>query len=89
MVNDCMTTPNLPELNSATVNQRSYGLFFRSPSDAITRRTNFEEGAQIRGMNVYIDNEHLYCEFWNERTDDDEFLKLYWTLSINTRKHCL
>jgi len=72
-VDDCMVTPNHPELNSATVTQRSYGLLFRAPNNTVTRQMIFEEGAQIRGMNVYIDNNRLYCGFWNERNDGDGF----------------
>ena len=72
-VNDCMRTGNHPELNTATVVERSYGLLFRSDTDITTRQTVFEEGAQVRGMNVYIDQGRVYCGFWNQVDDGDGY----------------
>jgi hypothetical protein len=72
-VNDALITENHPDINTATVTQRSFSAVFTLGSNVATRQMIFEEGGGIRGMNLYVDNNRVYCGFWNERNDGDGF----------------
>jgi len=71
--NDCLATPNHPEINTATVTQRSFSGVFTMGADISTRQMIFEEGANVRGMNLYVDGGDVYCGFWNQTDDGDGF----------------
>jgi hypothetical protein len=61
-----MTVPNHPEINTATVTQRNITVAFRTSADITTRQVLYEEGGNVRGMNIYIFNGRLYCGFYND-----------------------
>ena len=65
-VNTVMTTGNHPEINTATVTQRNITVAFQTSADIATRQVLYEEGGNIRGMNVYIFNNRIYCGFYND-----------------------
>lgn len=70
-VDDSMITPNHPDINTATVTQRSFSSVFTTGTNVVTRQFIFEEGGGVRGMNLYVDNNNVYCGFWNNRNDGD------------------
>lgn len=67
-----MTTPDHPEINNATVTQRNITVSFRTSADIASRQILYEEGGNIRGMNVYIFNNRLYCGFYNTPAGDGD-----------------
>ncbi len=71
-VNSGMTTPDHPEINTATVVQRNITVAFRSSANTASRQILYEEGGNIRGMNVYIFNNRLYCGFYNTPAGDGD-----------------
>ncbi len=70
--NTGMTTPDHPEINNATVTQRNITVAFRTSTDITSRQVLYEEGGTIRGMNVYIFNNRLYCGFYNTPAGDGD-----------------
>jgi hypothetical protein len=69
--NDCMNTPNHPEINTAIATQRSFSGVFTFGGNITTRQMIFEEGGSTRGMNLYVQGGVLYCGFWNNTNDGD------------------
>ncbi len=67
-----MTTADHPEINNATVTQRNITVAFRTSADISSRQVLYEEGGTIRGMNVYIFNNRLYCGFYNTPAGDGD-----------------
>ncbi|MCB0379095.1 MAG: choice-of-anchor D domain-containing protein [Bdellovibrionales bacterium] len=85
--NTGMTTANHSEINTATVVQRNLTVAFRSSADITSRQVLYEEGGNIRGMNIYIFNNQLYCGFYNTPNDGDgsqPFTSVSTPISINT-----
>jgi hypothetical protein len=76
------------ELNTGTVNQRNFILAFESGSNITSRQVVYDEGATVRGMNIYIQNGNLYCGFWNTNNDGDgiqPFVSVSSPITVNTR----
>ncbi|MEM7395991.1 MAG: LamG domain-containing protein, partial [Verrucomicrobiota bacterium] len=63
--NDCITTPNHPELNATTISQRSIAFWFNATAVAsATPQVLFEEGGTGNGINVFIRNGLVYGGAW-------------------------
>ena len=71
--NTSLTTPNNPDFNVTGIpspnnyyQKKSINVAFRTDDTDITTRQNiFEEGAGVRGINIYIFNGSLYASAWN------------------------
>ena len=64
-VDDFVTIPNSDDINTGgPFPERTVHIEF-TPSDVTSRQVVYEEGAQIRGLNIYIDNGLLYVGGWN------------------------
>ncbi len=61
-----LTTANHDEINTDTVRQRNLTVAFRTSNDISSRQVIYEEGGSIRGMNIYLFNNRLYCGFYND-----------------------
>jgi hypothetical protein len=61
-----LTTANHNEINTDTVRQRNLTVAFRTSNDISSRQVIYEEGGNIRGMNIYLYNNQLYCGFYND-----------------------
>lgn len=80
-----MSTPNHSEINTSTVDQRNITVAFKSSADITSRQVLYEEGGNVRGMNIYIYNGQLYCGFYNNTSDTDGIQPFTWVNSgINT-----
>lgn len=64
--NSVMTTNNHSEINTATTTQRNITVAFRTSGDIASRQVLYEEGGNVRGMNVYVFNNRIYCGFYND-----------------------
>lgn len=70
--NDYLTTPNHTDINLASVyDQRTIVMAFRTGSDVTSRQILYEEGGNVRGMNVFIRAGNLHLGFWNATNDGD------------------
>jgi len=64
-VDDFVTIVNSPDINTGgPFPERTLHVEF-TPNDVISRQVVYEEGAQVRGLNIYIDNGLLYFGGWN------------------------
>ncbi len=66
--NDALGIANSPDINIGIHGQRTILLDFNA-DDVIARQLLFEEGAGVRGLNIYIDNGSLYVGGWNIPTE--------------------
>lgn len=85
--NDCMETPNHPEINTGTVDQRSFSSLFETGADVNTLQMIFEEGGSTRGINLYVYQDDIYCGFWNATNDGDgtqNFISVSAPITANT-----
>lgn len=69
--NQYLTVNNHPELNTGTVDQRNFTVAFETGLNTSTRQVVYEEGGGIRGMNVYVFGDRIYCGFYNTPDDGD------------------
>ncbi len=69
--NDGLTVNDHVELNIGTVSQRNFTAVFETGGDINTRQIIYDEGGNVRGMNLYIFNGQLYCGFYNTVEDGD------------------
>ncbi len=69
--NMCLAPSNHADLNLATVNQRNLTVVFETSGDISSRQVVYEEGGNVRGMNIYIANNRLHCGFYNTPNDGD------------------
>ena len=64
-LNDSLRINDTTDINTAATDGRSINISFQTSNDTSSRQVLYEEGAQIRGLNVYIDNGNLYVNGWN------------------------
>jgi hypothetical protein len=69
--NDLLRINNSSDINthSGHLSEKSYALVFRSGSDVTTRQVIYEEGGNVRGVNVFIENGTLYFGAYNLPND--------------------
>lgn len=48
---------------------KSYTIAFRSGSDIDTRQVLYEQGGGTNGLNIYIDNDKIFANWWAGNTD--------------------
>lgn len=78
--NSGFTTADHAEINTAMVTQRNLSVAFQTGADIATRQVVYEEGGSIRGMNIYIFNNRLYCGFYNTPAGDGDGVQPFvWT----------
>ncbi len=86
--NMCLAPNNHADLNLATVNQRNLTVVFETGGNTGATQIVYEEGGNVRGMNVYISNNRIYCGFYNLPEDGDgsqPFVSVNTPASPNTR----
>ncbi|MEO1445409.1 MAG: glycoside hydrolase family 55 protein [Cyanobacteria bacterium J06635_11] len=62
---DAITLQNSKNINLTKQGQRTVSLWFRATDTASSKQVLFEEGAQVRGLNIYLDQSQLYVGGWN------------------------
>ncbi|MGF1605038.1 MAG: Ig-like domain-containing protein [Rhodothalassiaceae bacterium] len=65
-VDDILSIPNSNEINTGNqVDERTFNIVFETGDDVDTRQVLFEEGGNVRGLNIYIDEGRLYFNAYN------------------------
>jgi VCBS repeat-containing protein len=59
-----ITMANSADINLGVQDQRTISLHFNA-DDVSSRQVLFEEGTHVRGINIFIENGHLYSGGWN------------------------
>ncbi len=64
--------PNNEYMNTASgaQTQRTIIVAFRTSTETYARQVIFEEGAAVRGLNIYIEQDSIYFGGWNKNNDD-------------------
>ncbi len=70
-VNDYFAVNNHADLNIATVSQRNLTVAIKTSNNITSRQMIYDEGGNIRGMNIFIFNGSLHCGFYNIPNDGD------------------
>ncbi|PIR04066.1 MAG: hypothetical protein COV59_02685, partial [Candidatus Magasanikbacteria bacterium CG11_big_fil_rev_8_21_14_0_20_39_34] len=86
---DYASFANTNDINLGTHGQRSVSIWFKA-SDKNRRQVLYEEGAQVRGLAVYLDSGKLYVSGWNSPTNESNWAGTYLTVSnvqANTWHH--
>ncbi|MCO4754365.1 MAG: hypothetical protein KC478_07770, partial [Bacteriovoracaceae bacterium] len=90
-IDNLLQVDNSDEINLQTLTEKSITVSFRTSYDTSRRQVIFEEGGGNgggnRGMNIYIDNNKLFCGFWNEKDDGDgaqDFISLNQSIQPDT-----
>lgn len=64
--NSYVKIANSDDINLGTHQQRSISVWFKAQNKDLTQKqVIFEEGAQSRGMNIYLDSGQIYFGGWN------------------------
>jgi hypothetical protein len=82
-----LVTANTNDINLDIVGQRTLSLALKTSNDISSRQVLFEEGGNLRGINIYIYDNKLYCGFWNLPDDGDgvqPFIGLSQTITAET-----
>ena len=68
---DVLRINNSADINthSGHLSQKSYALVFKTGSDITTRQVIYEEGGIVKGVNVFIQDGHLYFGAYNLTND--------------------
>lgn len=69
--NDLLLINNSSDINthSGHLSEKSYALVFRTGNDVNTRQVIYEEGGNVRGVNVFIENGRVYFGAYNLPND--------------------
>lgn len=59
------------DINTQIMTEKSVSIVFGTGIDVTARQVIYEEGDEVRGLNIYIDSGKLYCGFWNTTDDGD------------------
>jgi hypothetical protein len=70
-VNDYFDIANATDINTGVTSERTFAMVFRTGADVTSQQVIYEEGATVRGINVYIAGGSLYLGFWNDTNDGD------------------
>lgn len=87
-IDQFLTVNDHDDLNTGTVNQRNFSVAFETSNDIASTQVVYEEGAGVRGMNVYISGGNVYCGFYNTANDGDGaqgFVSVSAPIAQNTR----
>jgi hypothetical protein len=70
--NDLLEVANDQSINTAgPYTEKTLAIAFQTGGDVLTRQLLYEEGANVRGLNLYIDDGYLYVNAWNFNDDDN------------------
>ncbi len=75
-VNDYLTFADSNLINIGTHADRSVALWFKA-EDVQSRQVIYEEGGTVRGVNIYIENGHLYVAGWNDPVGESAWQGTY------------
>lgn len=79
LVTGGLTIGSDPDINTSLITERSYTIAFKTGSDISTRQLLYEQGGTVRGLNVYITNDRLYANVWEDASEASDFT----TISAN------
>jgi len=68
-IDDRIDIPDTPFINLATTPFKVVHLAFQTPADITTRQVLYEEGAHVRGINIYVENGVVKVASWNLAND--------------------
>ena len=81
-IDDYITIVNSSDINIGIHGQRTVSAWF-NVADTAARQVIFEEGAGIRGLNMYIDSGNLYVGAWNEPSGESNWQGTWLSTAIN------
>ncbi|MCT4643103.1 MAG: Ig-like domain-containing protein [Bacteriovoracaceae bacterium] len=86
--NNRVKIPNSNEINLQLIDQKNITIGFSTSGSTTAKQVIYEEGGGSRGMNIYIQDNKLYCGFWNIPNDGDgaqSFISVSEDISPSTR----
>ncbi len=80
-----VSVPSSSNLNLKTIEQRTISLWFYAGDASLQKRqVLYEEGAHVRGLNVYLDNGHVYVGGWNVPEEETGWSGTYLSTPVDS-----
>ena len=84
---DAIKIKNSRDINLGTHGQRTISLRFQADDiSGNKRQVLYEEGAGVRGLNIYIDKDRLYVGGWNTPSRESGWSGTWLSTKLNTDK---